>query len=478
VRQRVLAALVAAAGVAGAMTMAAAGPASATMTTAAKAPAWGKAALLPGAAKLGGGADAIAVSCPSTGNCTAGGGYAGYDQVFVSSQRAGHWGNAEELPGLGALNTKNEAELDALTCPSAGNCVVAGHYNATTGQQGFVATQRNWTWAKAIEIPGLGPLNADGFSFVDSVSCGAPGNCAVGGSYADASGLDQAYVATSNDGHWGKAIEVPGTASLNAGGRAELTTLSCRSAGNCSAAGYYAPTSTTRSAFVVSERNGHWGNAIRMPGLAALDAGEAGYPATLSCGAPGYCVVGGSYRDATGHSQAFVAAQVKGSWTKAQEVRGTGTLNAGGGAQVTASSCPTAGFCSIGGFYEPKSNHQLLFVASEHAGSWSQAATLPGIASHNKGSAAQLYSLSCPAAGGCSAAGYYENASFREFAYVATEKAGHWGSVTEVPGLSGVSPGGDSGISQLSCLATGYCVGVGYGSSAAHTGEAIYVRRT
>ncbi|MGH3395276.1 MAG: hypothetical protein ACRDPO_11375, partial [Streptosporangiaceae bacterium] len=70
----------AAAGLAGTTTIAtAAGPAAAAVMPASSQVAaavggWGRAALLPGAGKLGDGADGISVSCPSTGNCTAGGG--------------------------------------------------------------------------------------------------------------------------------------------------------------------------------------------------------------------------------------------------------------------------------------------------------------------------------------------------------------------------------------------------------------------
>jgi hypothetical protein len=44
-------------------------------------------------------------------------------------------------------------------------------------------------------------------------------------------------LATGNP--WGKAQEVPGTAALNTGRDAEITSVSCASAGNCSAVGDY-----------------------------------------------------------------------------------------------------------------------------------------------------------------------------------------------------------------------------------------------
>ncbi|HEY2080324.1 MAG TPA: hypothetical protein VGH53_28690, partial [Streptosporangiaceae bacterium] len=45
-------------------------------------------------------------------------------------------------------------------------------------------------------------------------------------------------LATGNP--WGKAQEVPGTAALNTGHRAGISSVSCASAGNCSAGGVYA----------------------------------------------------------------------------------------------------------------------------------------------------------------------------------------------------------------------------------------------
>src|SRR5215471_9624609 len=72
-------------------------------------------------------------------------------------------------------------------------------------------------------------------------------------------------------GTWGKAKEVPGTASLNAGGFAAVTSVSCASAGNCSAAGYYIDGAGDQQVFVVTETNGTWGTAVKVPGLTSFN---------------------------------------------------------------------------------------------------------------------------------------------------------------------------------------------------------------
>jgi hypothetical protein len=63
----------------------------------------------------------------------------------VAEEKNGAWGQATEVPGLGALNKgRSGAAVESVWCGSAGNCAVAGYY-ADTGEhlQGFVATERN-----------------------------------------------------------------------------------------------------------------------------------------------------------------------------------------------------------------------------------------------------------------------------------------------------------------------------------------------
>jgi hypothetical protein len=52
---------------------------------------------------------------------------------------------------------------------------------------------------------------------------------------------------------WQAAIEVPGTAALNKGGVAGVASVSCASAGNCSAGGHSTDSSGHSQALVASE---------------------------------------------------------------------------------------------------------------------------------------------------------------------------------------------------------------------------------
>src|SRR5690242_4687180 len=79
--------------------------------------------------------------------------------------------------------------------------------------------------------------------------------------------------AVARAGTWRTAIEVPGVGSLNAGGNASVTSVSCASAGNCTAGGFYLDGSFHAQAFVVSETKGTWAKAIRVRGPGILITG-------------------------------------------------------------------------------------------------------------------------------------------------------------------------------------------------------------
>ena len=263
---------------------------------------WGMAHPVPGVAS---------VSCVGVGDCVAGGG-APNGQAFVVSARNGSWGESTKVPGLGALDAGGGSHVTSVSCASPGSCVAGGAYRYTPlGRRAhsFVVAETNGKWGDAIEVLG-GPRPRRGSSWLASVSCASVGDCAAGGWYYVGTGRaqrTQAYVAAERNGTW-RATTVPGIVALNVGGYAQVASVSCASAGNCAATGYYTDRYHKRQAFVVAERGGVWGSAIEVPGTAALNAGGNALPSSVSCSRTGKCAVGGDYLDGSGHFQAFVTA--------------------------------------------------------------------------------------------------------------------------------------------------------------------------
>jgi len=394
----------------------------------------------------------LATGCPAT---------AGVARAAAgAAARAGTWRAAIEVPGTGGLNKGGNAGVLSVSCASAGNCAAAGGYKDGSGhRQAFVASEANGTWHAAIEVPGSAALNKGGGAGVLSVSCASAGNCAAAGRYKDSSRHRQAFVASETNGTWHAAIEVPGSAALNKGGFAEVDSVSCASAGNCLAGGFYFPAEADQEAFVASERGGTWHAAIEVPGTAALNIGRSAGVLSVSCASAGNCTAGGYYNDLDNGGQAFVASERDGAWRKAIEVPGTAVLNSLG-AEVASVSCASAGNCAAGGFYTDSDSGQA-FVASEANGTWHAAIEVPGTAALNKGGDARVVSVSCASAGNCAAAGGYNDGSGHRQAFVASDANGAWRTAIEVPGTGALNKGGGAGVLSVSCASAGGCAAGG-----------------
>jgi hypothetical protein len=437
-------------------------------------PQWSPAIEVPGTAALNAGsyADVEAVSCATPGNCAAGGYYSnqwGGQEAFVVDETNGTWGTAMQVPGTTIPNGMHLADVSSIACPTAGNCVAGGSYFGSAGPTPFVVSEVDGTWGTAQDLPGMSSLNIGGDGAgVDSVSCASAGNCTAGGTYSESAGAEfQPFVVDETDGTWGTAIEVPGMSGLNIGHDGHLTAVSCRTAGNCAAVGFYQDASFRPQAFVVDERNGTWSTAVKVPGTTALETGGGAELDSVSCPADGNCVAGGSYghyAESGDTGQPFLVAETNGTWGTATEVSGAEALNHGL-ARVESVSCGTVGNCAAGGFYTDGAGNTEVFVVDETSGSWDSAIQLPGTAGLNHGGLTdRLRTVSCGAAGACVAAGYYgtdDTSADGYHAFVASEANGIWSAAIEVPGTAALSPGGAARVDSVSCVSAHDCAAGG-----------------
>ncbi len=443
---------------------------------------WGRAEEAPGTAALnkGGLAETESVSCGAAGNCSAGGYYtsgSGAVQAFVAGEANGSWGTAKEVPGSGALNKDGGAAILSVSCAAAGNCSAGGDYADGSGhQQALVAGEGNGSWGKAEEVPGTAALNKGGNAAIISLSCAAAGNCSAGGYYTDRSGHQQVFVADETNGTWGTAKEIPGTAALNTAD-AYLNSVSCGAAGSCSAGGYYTDHGRLQ-AFVAGEASGTWGTAKEVPGTAALNKDGGAGINSLSCASAGNCAAGGFYTDGSGQLQAFVTGKTSGTWGTAKEVAGSAALNKAGDAQVTAVSCGAAGNCSAGGFYTSGSFAEQVFVVGEVNGTWGTAKEVPGTGALNKRGGADFQSVSCASAGNCSAGGSYLARTGVSEAYVVSEVNGTWRNAEEVPGSGVLNRGADAQVDSVSCASPGHCSAGGSYLDSLKRSQAFVVEET
>jgi hypothetical protein len=364
------------------------------------------------------------VSCASPGNCGAGGVYVdqpGFSYPSVADEQHGVWGHPAQVEGLPAPQyTNTEAGTESVSCASPGNCSAGGFYDTRTTQQAFVVTERHGVWGAAEPVAGLAQLNTGGQAAIVSVSCASARNCSAGGYYS-AKTSRQTFVVTEQHGIWGTALSLASPASDEV---SEIDTVSCARPGNCSAAGYYYNNTTyVQQAFVVSEKHSTWAAAEPVPGLAGLNKGGSAEIYALSCASPGNCSAGGYYDSSVAVSVAFVAAENHGTWGTAEPVTGPAWLSDGGYAEIESLSCASPGNCSATGSYGYWKDAQPFVVTEEHS-SWGQALQVPGAPA----TIAVLDSVSCAAPGDCSAVGAYSPDYWGpNYALAASQKHGTWG---------------------------------------------------
>jgi hypothetical protein len=480
--------------IAGCALIAGASPAMASPAvagTTAAGPVWGSAKVVPGLKALSNtGNEITALSCPAAGDCAAGGWYSksGAQQAFVVNEVNGVWGTARPVSGLAKLNSGRDADIESVSCASAGNCVAAGFYGIGQDSTGFEHTQAfvvgevHGTWGAAKEVPGTAKLNTGTYDHVESVSCTKPGDCSAGGFYTGKNGYSGGFVVTESGGTWGTAETVPGTPTPTPAGNTQILSVSCAAPGDCAASG-----ASISEAIVVTQKAGVWGKAEVIPGIKNLTPDGAGaVAASVSCQSAGNCTTGGWYDpgpafSSTIDNQVFVATETSGTWGAAQEVPGSAKLNAAKSANLYSVSCASPGNCSAGGTYASSSLNDSYrnqaFVVNETGGKWGNAQEVPGTATLNAKNNAQVNVVSCPSAGNCSAGGYYTDAHFRTQAFVVDESADKWGTAKEVPGSGKLNAGGYAQVASLSCASASSCAAGGYVQTAGIEPEAFVVTK-
>jgi hypothetical protein len=401
------------------------------------------------------------LSCASGGNCTAVGTYhdsSAHRQGLLLSRSSNTWSAGIKAPLPADAATTPSVFVNTVSCASAVSCAAVGSYQDSSGySQGLLLSESSGAWT-AIKAP----LPADAASNPDvslnSVSCRAAGSCTAVGSYKNASGL-QGLMLSESSRSWTASTATPPT-DAGKNPLLYLSSVSCASADNCVAIGSYHDRLAEAQTLLVSESSGAWSAAIRAP--LPPDGGATGGHNldSVSCPAAGNCGATGYYYDSSRHAQGLLLSESSGTWTATKA-----SLPANAGAdpspQVVSVSCAAAGECTAGGYYTDASGHSQGVLLSESSGAWSAAIKAPLPADAGTNPRAELASVSCASAGTCSAVGFYADSSGNGQGLVLSEAAGTWATPVKasVPGDAATNP--DAGLGSISCVSAGSCSAVG-----------------
>jgi hypothetical protein len=163
------------------------------------------------------------LACPDATDCTAGGAYTdafGNTQALLVTEAGGIWGTGQQvtLPSNAEITaTDQTAGIGSVSCPTVGNCVAGGAYTDTAeNNDSLLVTESGGVWSAGIQVALPADAGQSQYSAVDGVRCESAGNCTAIGTYDNSSGDTLAYTLNEVNGVWAaaRALSPPGPTSI------------------------------------------------------------------------------------------------------------------------------------------------------------------------------------------------------------------------------------------------------------------------
>lgn len=336
------------------------------------------------------------------------------------------------------------ANLKAVACPTATDCIAVGGYtNSADVQESFVERWNGTKWAVQAtpKLPG-----AEG-SLLQAVACGAVNSCTAVGFY-DHAGTDLALAERWNGRKW-TVQPIPQPGGSDGSG---LNGVKCPTTTVCTAVGFYDVASATRTHdeirvdMALAERwNGQKWFVQPTPKISG-----AGYSIFQAVGCPTAktCTAVGDYENSS-NLQVALAER----WNGTDWVLQTAANPSGGQNEVlNGVACPTANICTAVGSYENSSDVGVTLGEWWNGTDWVvQTTPNPNGSSDN-----ELYGVSCTGPSACTAVGDHSSDS-GDHPLVEV-----WNGTVWQLQLPPSPPGSkNSDLYGVSCSASRSCSGVG-----------------
>ena len=402
-------------------------------------------------------------------------------------------GLAAWAPSASAAQVNPAVQLQALSCASSGNCGAVGGYDDALGNsQALFVTEAQGRWQPAVQAEAPAGAAADPFrassggGLVD-IACPAAGQCSAVGRYTDAGRTDHGVLFTQANGRWLRGVRMLPPANALSSPRPKsnvvdllgLASLSCSSVGNCVAVGNFESNAEVWEPMLVVEQGGHWTRAIQAPMPAGAPVeGQNAVLLSVTCIPSGMCTASGEYVDGSGHQQGLLVSGSGSSWTAAPAPAPPSDADPNPNVIPSAVACSSNGVCAAVGTYVNPLQNSLGLLLNQSGGSWQAATgvTLPADAAPATTVGDQtvvLASVACPQAGSCTAVGWYFDNYENGQGLLVSQSGGVWQPGVQVTlpanavtGLEKQSAGLDwiSCASLGNCLATGVYTDLGYNS--------------
>ena len=349
---------------------------------------------IPAGAAGASGVEFSSAACASASRCVGVGtgypGTTGQTQAVLVAGSGSLW-KAMKVPLPAGVSGVLDSSLVSASCAPAGECAAIGTYSTKDGQRhGLLVTSSASSWT-ATEVPPPANVSPTAVTLV-SVACPASGECVAAGNYWATTGNEVGLLLEQSGATW-RAVQAPTPANAASGYYAatQLTAVACLVATRCAATGTYVDSSAQEQFLMLSESGSAWTATGVAPPANAYTAATGGSnpldPVAMAC-SPAACTAAGDYTSTSpdGTYDTYVLTLVGGSWTALQTPPpGLTTYT------PTSIACMATPQCDIAG-YEWTTTGALAFGSGS---SW--AALLPPLPISDPASQSEmLFSIACP----------------------------------------------------------------------------------
>ena len=359
--------------------------------------------------------------------------------------------------------------FQSISCTGVGECTAVGSYVMNRQLVGMAASETHGVWAPALT---LGTPDADS-STLSSVSCVTAGNCTAVGDDTTVQNYREPIAVTEIAGHWGVAIPLQLPTNSSQPPFDLLRSVSCTTPKDCTAVGEYLDTSARELPVVVREQAGSWGAPMSLEapfGALQGGAGSAASFTSVSCVTPSDCTAVGDYTAASGAREAMAASSTKAGWEAAVAISEPRSLASAASGELTAVSCASIGNCTAVGDALNSLGGYSPAEVTERLGRWRPVVEVQ-VPPTDAGNvpAGELVSVSCTHQGICTTVGSYLDGSDNSEPLIAVATGGAWG-----PGFGASVPSGGtragSALTGVSCVIA-RCMAIGNYAASASLGR-------
>lgn len=329
----------------------------------------------------------------------------------------------------------NGSELNATRCASATSCIAVGFEDSSGTTDALAETWNGTSWS---EMTASIPLGSRASQLL-GLSCLSASQCTAVGWYENTSAVDVTLAESWN----GKSWSLQTTPTVSGATLSELTAVSCTATTSCLAVGYYEKSGTTATFAELWNGSSWTGETTPNPSGAKLTQLHG-----VACVSSTSCTAVGNYTNS-----ANVEETLAESWTdKTWAIESTPALP---GAQASAFggiSCASSTACTAVGDEATDGTEKTL--AERWSGKSWAAQTTPGVSGSI---AAVLTAVSCPTTTSCTSVGWYTDT-----AKVTLTLAEGWNGSTWSAQTTASSAGAPANyLAGVACAAASFCSSVG-----------------